>query len=108
MITASCSSHPGGSSDGTCIQNSLVPSYDDCGICSGGESFEDIYVTTTSGDRLDNLAHQFYQDVDLWWIITTANPDVIRRDSFNLKPGIEIRIPQNIENILEDFEKINK
>tara|TARA_R110001592_G_scaffold115723_1_gene316350 strand:+ start:5799 stop:6104 length:306 start_codon:yes stop_codon:yes gene_type:complete len=71
-------------------------------------SFEDIYVTTTSGDRLDNLAHQFYQDVDLWWIITTANSGVVRRDSFNLKPGIEIRIPQNIENILEDFEKINK
>ena len=71
-------------------------------------SFNDIYVTTTSGDRLDNLAHQFYADVDLWWVITTANPGGIRRDSFNLKPGIEIRIPQNIENILEDFEKINK
>ena len=71
-------------------------------------SFNDIYVTTTSGDRLDNLAHQFYQDVDLWWVITTANPDVIRRDSFNLKPGIEIRIPQDIESILEDFEKLNE
>ena len=62
-------------------------------------SFDDVYITTTSGDRLDNIAHQFYQDVDLWWIITTANPDVIRRDSFNLKPGIEIRIPQDIEII---------
>jgi len=71
-------------------------------------SFNDIYVTTTSGDRLDNLAHQFYQNVDYWWIITTANPDVIRRDSFNLKPGIEIRIPQDIESILEDFEKTNE
>ena len=71
-------------------------------------SFDDIYVITTSGDRLDNLSHQFYQDVDLWWIITTANPDVIRRDSFNLKSGIEIRIPQDIESILEDFEKINE
>ena len=71
-------------------------------------SFDDIYVTTTSGDRLDNLAHQFYQDVDLWWIITIANPDVIRRDSFNLKPGIEIRIPQDIEIILEEFEELNK
>ena len=71
-------------------------------------SFDDIYITTTSGDRLDNLAHQFYQNVDYWWIITTANPDVVRRDSFNLKPGIEIRIPQNVENILEEFEKINE
>ena len=71
-------------------------------------TFNDIYVTTTSGDRLDNLAHQFYKNVDLWWVITTANPDVIRRDSFNIKPGIEIRIPQNIEGILEEFEKINE
>ena len=71
-------------------------------------SFDDVYITTTSGDRLDNIAHQFYQDVDLWWIITTANPDVIRRDSFNLKPGIEIRIPQDIEGMLEEFEKTNE
>ena len=71
-------------------------------------TFNDIYVTTTSGDRLDNLAHQFYEDVDLWWVITTANPGIVRRDSFNLKPGIEIRIPQNTEGILEEFEKINE
>ena len=71
-------------------------------------SFDDVYITTTSGDRLDNIAHQFYQDVDLWWIITTANPDVIRRDSFNLKPGMEIRIPNNIQGIIEAFEELNK
>ena len=73
-------------------------------------SFDDIYVTTTSGDRLDLLAHQFYQDVDLWWIITTANPDIIRRDSFNLKPGLQIRIPDpnRVSNILRSFEQLNK
>ena len=71
-------------------------------------SIDDIYVTTTSGDRLDSLAHQFYNNVDLWWIITTANPDVIRRDSFNLKPGIEIRIPQDTDSILERFQELNK
>ena len=67
-----------------------------------------MYIITTVGDRLDSLAHQFYKDVDLWWIISTSNPDIVRRDSFNLKPGIEIRIPQDIETILEDFEEINK
>ena len=71
-------------------------------------TFDDIYVTTTSGDRLDNIANQFYDDVDLWWVISIANPDVIRRDSFNLKPGIEIRIPKDIEKILEEFETLNK
>ena len=71
-------------------------------------SFNDTYVTTTSGDRLDNIANQFYNNVDLWWIITIANPDVVRRDSLHIKPGTEIRIPQNIEGILEEFEKINE
>lgn len=71
-------------------------------------SVNDIYITTTSGDRLDTLANEFLNDVDLWWIITTANPDVVRRDSFNLQPGIEIRIPDNIQNIIEKFEELNK
>ncbi len=71
-------------------------------------SSEDIYVTITAGDRLDLLAHQFYNDVDLWWIISSANPSVIRRDSLALEPGLEIRIPASIQFILEEFERINK
>ena len=67
-------------------------------------SINDLYVTTTVGDRLDMLAHQFYKDIDLWWVISSANPDIIRRDSFNLKPGIEIRIPQDIQDILQDLK----
>ena len=69
---------------------------------------EDIYVTTTHGDRLDLLANQFYNDVKLWWIIATANPQNIRRDSYNLKPNLEIRIPGNIPTIIKEFENINK
>ena len=59
-------------------------------------SITDLYITTSANDRLDLLANEFYSNVDYWWIIANANPDVIRRDSFILKPGIEIRIPQNI------------
>tara|TARA_Y100000385_G_scaffold170570_1_gene176648 strand:+ start:209 stop:511 length:303 start_codon:yes stop_codon:yes gene_type:complete len=71
-------------------------------------SINDLYITTTVGDRLDTLANQFLGNVDLWWIITTANPDVIRRDSFNLNPGMEIRIPNNIQGVIEAFEALNK
>ena len=51
---------------------------------------------------------QYYKDVDLWWVITTANPDIIRRDSFTLGEGLEIRIPSNIQQIILDFEQLNK
>ena len=71
-------------------------------------SVNDLYITTTVGDRLDLLADEFLNNVDLWWIITTANPDIIRRDSFNLRPGMEIRIPDNIQGIIEEFEALNK
>ena len=73
-------------------------------------SIDDIYATTLVGDRLDLIANQFYKDVDLWWVIATANPDVIRRDSFNLKPGLQVRIPSpnRITNILKSFEQLNK
>ena len=73
-------------------------------------SVDDIYATTLISDSLDLIANQFYNDVDLWWVIATANPDVIRRDSFNLKPGLQIRIPSpnRITNILRSFEQLNK
>ena len=70
-------------------------------------SIDDIYVQTTSGDRLDLLANQFYGDTRLWWIISIANMNIIRRDSFNLKAGIEIRIPADLQKILNEFEEIN-
>tara|TARA_A100001201_G_scaffold142018_2_gene139010 strand:- start:4627 stop:4932 length:306 start_codon:yes stop_codon:yes gene_type:complete len=71
-------------------------------------SVNDIYVTTTTGDRLDLLADQFYNNSDYWWIISSANPDVIRRDSIALKEGIELRIPSNYNGIISDFENLNK
>ncbi len=73
-------------------------------------SINDIYAITIDGDRLDLIANQFYNNVDLWWVITTANPDIIRRDSFNLKSGLQIRIPdpRGINDIIKSFEQINK
>ena len=71
-------------------------------------SVNDLYIITTSGDRLDSLAYEFFNDTDLWWVITTANPDIIRRDSFSLKPGLEIRIPNNVQGIIEAFQALNK
>ena len=67
----------------------------------------DIYIITSIGDRLDNLAHEFYKDSELWWVISCANTDVVRRDSFFIKPGLQIRIPAGITYIKNEFERIN-
>jgi len=68
----------------------------------------DIYFITQVGDRLDILANTYYQDTSLWWVIARANPDKVRRDGLLVKPGVQIRIPSNIQGILSDFENLNR
>jgi len=71
-------------------------------------SSSDIYIITSVGDRLDTLAYQFYKNSQLWWIISISNPNIVRRDSYHLKPGLQIRIPTNTDRILDSFERLNK
>ena len=66
----------------------------------------DIVVKGLYGQRLENIAHKFYGNVELWWIIARANGQV--DGSTYMKPGKEYRIPQNIGEILEDFEELNR
>ena len=70
-------------------------------------SSNDIYILSRVGDRLDSMANDFYRDNSLWWIISKTNADKISRDSFFIKPGLQLRIPQDTEKIIQDFEKIN-
>ena len=53
------------------------------------ETNADVYVITEQGDRLDQLANQFYGSVHDWHIIAEAN----NLTGLNLEPGIRIRIP---------------
>ena len=62
---------------------------------------DDIYVATETGDRLDTLAYQYYQDSSLWWIIAAANN--IHNAPFGLEDGTILRIPQNYIEINNNF-----
>ena len=64
---------------------------------------DDIYVASETGDRLDTLAFQYYEDASLWWIIASANN--IHNAPFGLKDGTILRIPQNYIDILVNFSK---
>ena len=70
-------------------------------------SFEDIYVSTTIGDRYDTLALQYYGDSSLWWIISNANGTLIQ-DSLTPPVGSQIRIPSNPTPIISEYNKINR
>ena len=68
----------------------------------------DIYAMSRVGDRLDLIAYRFYGSTELWWIIASANPSIVKGDGFGLKPGLTIRIPNNPEVIVQSFYRINQ
>jgi|TARA_B100000073_G_C23508659_1_gene482803 hypothetical protein len=53
------------------------------------ERNDDIRIITQQGDRLDNLAFQFYGDPSLWWFLARANG----LTSMNVDVGINLRVP---------------
>ena len=71
-------------------------------------SDNDVYAITEWGDRFDNIAFQFYGDTTLWWIISTANPNSAVFNSIFIPVGSQIRIPQNIGAILDNYNAINR
>lgn len=68
----------------------------------------DIYIISKIGDRLDLLAQDFYGNPKYWWIISRANCDKIKSDSFFINPGLQIRIPNNVTEAYSLFDSINK
>jgi len=63
----------------------------------------DIYVVTQTGDRLDTLATQFYNNSSYWWIIATANN--IHDASLSVEDGTILRIPVDYTGIVNKFRK---
>jgi len=68
-------------------------------------SVDDIYIIGQVGDRLDNLAFKYYQDSSLWWIIARANN--IGNGSLTVPIGIQLRIPQNQFEIIDEYKELN-
>lgn len=62
---------------------------------------DDVYIVTQSGDRLDTISSQYYNDSTLWWIIASANK--IHGADLGCKDGSVLRIPQNYIEIKSKF-----
>jgi hypothetical protein len=70
-------------------------------------SESDVYVITTIGDRLDLLAYSYYGDINLWWIISSANNNVTKGSMFPV-PGTQLRIPTDVNRVLELLNQFNQ
>ena len=67
-------------------------------------SAEDIYIQTTSIERLDKLANKFYGDSTLWWVIAAAN--FLGKGTVVIPQNTTLRIPAN-NNIKTIIDNIN-
>lgn len=65
----------------------------------------DVYIIAREGDRLDNLSWEYYQNPTYWWIIARANN--IGKGNLFPEVGKQLRIPQNIESILSEYNELN-
>ena len=65
----------------------------------------DIFIYPRFGDRLDNLAHKYYDDVSLWWIIAKANN--LDAAHIGLEVDKQIRIPTDIDIILDALTEMS-
>lgn len=61
---------------------------------------DDLYVATETGDRLDTLANDYYEDSTLWWIIASANN--IHNAPIGFPDGTILRIPINYIEIVSN------
>ena len=66
----------------------------------------DIYVITQEGDRYDILAKSYYQDSSLWWVISSANGNLSQNSIFP-PLGIQLRIPGDLDIIIQSYNALN-
>jgi hypothetical protein len=67
----------------------------------------DEYVITTVGDRLDSLAYSYYLDATLWWVIAAANNNITKGALYPV-PGTQLRIPTDINAVLDLYNQFNQ
>lgn len=72
-----------------------------------GISSNDTYVITTVGDRLDLLASQYYGSSNYYWVFYLANPDKLDAGSLFPPPGVQLRIPLDLQKILSSTQAQN-
>lgn len=65
----------------------------------------DLQVVSNEGDYLDTLAYKYYGDSTLYWIIAMVNK--IGKGRLSVEAGLTLRIPININDIVDQFNRLN-
>ena len=65
------------------------------------EGVKTVDYVYKAGDRLDHLAAKFFGEDDYWWVIAIANDISYPFASGGLVPGRRLRIPVNVQDVLD-------
>src|ERR1035437_581285 len=66
----------------------------------------DMVIISNETDYLDSLAYKYYGDPTLWWILALSNSG-LGKGRLSVPPGLQIRIPTQINEILVNFNSLN-
>jgi nucleoid-associated protein YgaU len=64
------------------------------------KSFSDRFIFTREGDRLDNLAFEFYGDPRYWFVLALANN--LGKGTLAVERGLQLRVPP--QSVITDME----
>ena len=70
------------------------------------KQLSDLYIISREGDRLDNIATNFYKDPRYWWIIAQANN--LGKGTLTIPSGLQLRIPFPINNLLINLREVEE
>lgn len=65
----------------------------------------DVIIISNEGDYLDTLSYKYYGDPTLWWVIAIVNN--LGKGRLSVEPGLTLRIPVNINEIIDQFNRLN-
>lgn len=68
-------------------------------------SDNDVIVVAGEADYLDTLAFKYYGDPTLWRVLAWVNN--IGKGRLSIDPGTTLRIPTNINEIIDKFNRAN-
>jgi len=71
-----------------------------------GINEDDIYIITSTTDRYDMIAKDFWGDETNWWLIPMLNN--LECDSFYPPIGVQLRIPIDVVQLINTFNKENE
>lgn len=65
----------------------------------------DAIIISNESDYLDSLAYKYYGDPSLYWVLALVNN--LGKGRMSVPPGLQIRIPQDINSIITRFSSLN-